>query len=64
MKLIIGNYYHIYIFDDYILKIKLLKIINRANSHYEWQHEDGRIFSNREVDVQGWITKKQIKEII
>jgi hypothetical protein len=63
MKLTIGKWYTLSYFG-YSQKIKLLDIPRRNVTHYKWERPDGRIFENREQDVQSWIKLGEIKEKI
>lgn len=61
MKLTIGKSYILeYIGMRY--EITLIDIPRKNVLHYKWEEPDGRIFENREQDVQTWIKLGEIKE--
>lgn len=48
---------------DLTFNLTLISLPNRNNTHYKWQHDDGKFTENRQVDIDRWVKWKIISKI-
>lgn len=64
MKITPGQTYNLTILSDFTQEITLISLPTVKVPFYKWKEKDGRIFSNRKIDVDVWVKRGNIKLIV